>query len=163
MQPLVVVLLGIDHPGHGVDAGQEGIDCRPVLGPDTVDVGQVEDRHARRILPVVAHHPFDSQPIEQRPQLFAGFVGYPRQRLFGCRSQCSGRADRYACQGVEHRRLPDSGPSRQGEHIHLTGEPETPLGPLDQLTGRTGMVRQAEVGRRGCSLLQALKRSHAEA
>ena len=46
VEALVVVLLGVDHPRHRVDAGQEGIDRCPMLETDTVDVGQVEYRHA---------------------------------------------------------------------------------------------------------------------
>ena len=103
METLVVVLLGVYHPRHRVDAGQESIHRCPMLETDTVDVGQVEDGDPGQLGSVVADHSLHTEPVEQRSNLFPSLVGHPGEGMFGSWSQSPRRADLLAGDGVEHR------------------------------------------------------------
>ena len=135
VEALVVVLLGVDHPRHRVDARQEGIDSCPMFETNTVDVGQVEYGHPGQVGPVVADHALHTEPIEQGTDFFPSLVGHPGQRLLSGGSQSAGRADLLAGEGVEHRGFAYSGATDQCHHVELARKTKPLSDPVCQSPG----------------------------
>ena len=78
VEPLVVVLLRVDHPRHRVEARQEVIDRSPMLEADAVDVGKVEYGHARTGRPGREGGPLPhAEPRQQGAELVAAIVRDP--------------------------------------------------------------------------------------
>ena len=67
VQPRVVVLLRIRHPGHRVDPRQDLIDPGAVLVRDAVHVGQVQDDHRRQLRIRMPDRVTHAQPRSRSP------------------------------------------------------------------------------------------------
>jgi hypothetical protein len=80
---LVLVLLGVDDPRHGVNAREQRIDARAVLWRDRVKVREVEDRKPAEARRGMLAHLRHAEPAEQTREVAAPVGGNPCDDL-GC-------------------------------------------------------------------------------
>ena len=118
----VVVLLGVSHPRHGIDPGQDGLDPGAMLRGDRVHVGEVQDGDRPEVGRAVLADVVDADPGQQRPECGPLGGGHPGDRRAGRRAPRRRCTDRAAGQPVEQARLADPGAADEGQHVRVARE-----------------------------------------
>ena len=133
-----MILLGIGHPDHRIDAWQDRLDPL-AMGPfDRIEVRQVEDRHVtERVAGVVADLLLRPTPSQSsRPAMSARLDRGTQANgsaVVGRRAEASLTDD--PARALSRLDLPDPGPADEGQHVGLGREAE-PLGELARDSSR---------------------------
>ena len=117
MQRPVVVFLWVGHPHHRIDSRQDRLDPRTVLRFHRVDVGQIQDRHRPKVVPVMFADIVDTEPRQERFERYAVIRRDPGNGPAGGRPPNGRQADYLTGERVEQARLADAGSPDQGQDV----------------------------------------------
>ena len=127
----VPVFLGVDHPHHHVDFGEQGFDPQPVVDHDTVGVREVDETQPG---PARDHHPVVDTRIRQIAGHLPGAgLGHQCQWLGGGGAGAASHREFVTGDRVEEAGFPGTGAPGERHQEDVVGAPKAGFDPVPRL------------------------------